>query len=143
VFSAAYVYHLPQGSESAVAAARKVQQYRQQFGLTIDPILLWNLTPWSWLIDWLLPIGDFIASMQELVMGNTVVPWAFISEHTQIVDTYERPGCVLKDNGGVGTFTVTSDYKRRLHAHPLGFGVTWEGLSPKQVAILAAIGVTR
>ncbi len=142
-FSAAYAYALPQGSQSTIAAVRKVKQYQQQYGLNIDPLLLWELTPWSWLIDWFLPIGNFVESVSGLILGNTALPWAFISEHSVITDTYERPGFRFVDGSTLGTFQVVYDYKRRLAANPLGFGVNWADLSPKQLSILAAIGITR
>jgi hypothetical protein len=142
-FSAAYAYTLPPGSESTILFVRKAQQYRKQYGLNVDPSLLWELTPWSWLIDWFLPIGDFIQSVSSLILGNTALPWAFISEHTVITDTYERPGCVLSNGQSPGSLQVVTDYKRRLAASPFGFGIAWKDLSSKQLAILAAIGITR
>jgi hypothetical protein len=33
--------------------------------------------------------------------------------------------------------------KRRIPASPFGFSVDWEGLSPTQLAITAALGITR
>ncbi len=142
-FTAAYVYHLPAGSTSTIAAVRKVQQLRTQYGLNVDPQLLWELTPWSWLIDWLVPIGDFIQSVSSLFLGNTALAWAYISEHTVITDVYSRPGAILADGRGAGTAKVVTDYKRRIPASPFGFGLNWLDLSPKQLSILAAIGITR
>jgi hypothetical protein len=33
--------------------------------------------------------------------------------------------------------------KRRTEANPFGFGVAWEGLSPFQISIAAALGISR
>jgi len=33
--------------------------------------------------------------------------------------------------------------KERVTASPFGFGLTWDGFTPYQMAILAALGVTR
>jgi hypothetical protein len=120
-----------------------VEQYEQQYGLNVDPLLLWELTMSSWLIDWFIQIGNFVESVSGLILGNTALPWAFISEHSVITDTYERPGFRFVDGSTLGTFQVVYDYKRRLAANPLGFGVNWADLSPKQLSILAAIGITR
>lgn len=142
-FVAAYVYTAPAGSESTVKAARKVLQYQKQYGLEIDPSLLWNLTPWSWLTDWFLPIGNFIDSASNLILGNTAMPWAYISEHSHVIDVYERPLARLSDGSDVGVLQVVSDYKRRIPASPFGFGLSWSDLSPWQLSILAALGVSR
>ncbi len=144
-FSAAYAYALPSGAESTSATVRKVVQYKQQYGLNIDPALLWELTPWSWLIDWFLPVGNFIQSVSSLILGNTACPWAYISEHTEVTDVYERPGVAFAGTSyKIQPLTVVSDYKRRMEASPFGFGVSsWKDLSPLQLSILAAIGITR
>lgn len=34
-----------------------------QIGLTNPALIAWELTPWSFVIDWLLPIGDYISSL--------------------------------------------------------------------------------
>jgi len=142
-FSAAYMYFVPGRSRVENPAIRKVLQYQAQYGLEIDPQLLWELSPWSWLIDWFLPIGDFVDSVSSLTLGNMALPWAFISEHTIVRDTYTRPGATLLGGGGVGKLEVVYDYKRRIPASPLGFGLSWADLSPKQLSLLAAIGITR
>lgn len=144
-FSAAYAYTLPRGSESTHAKVRKVLQIKQQYGLNVDPSLLWELTPWSWLIDWFLPVGNFIQATSSLILGNTALPWAYMSEHTVVTDVYERPGVAFAGySGKIPPLTVVSDYKRRIEASPFGFGVkSWKDLSPLQLSILAAIGVTR
>ena len=144
-FSAAYAYTLPRGAESTNVAVRKVLQYKQQYGLNVDPALLWELTPWSWLIDWFLPVGNFIQSVSSLILGNTACPWAYISEHTVVTDVYERPGVAFAGTSDkLQSLTVVSDYKRRMEASPFGFGVkSWKDLSPLQLSILAAIGFTR
>jgi len=43
-------------------------------------------------------------------------------------------------NCQIGQKTV---HKSRFPANPFGFGVGWEGLSPTQLAITAALGITR
>jgi len=144
-FTAAYTYAAPDflGLADTQVFVRKALQYQKQYGLEIDPSLLWNLTPWSWLIDWFLPVGNFINSASNLVLGNTALPWAYISEQYSVVDVYERPGARLCDGSDVGMLQVITDYKRRIPASPFGFGVSWQDLSPWQVSILAAIGINR
>lgn len=142
-FSAAYVYHLPQADEAVPLLVRKALQYQQQFGLEVDPSLIWELIPWSWLVDWFVPIGKFWDAASEFILGNTVLPWAYVSEHTVITDVYLRPSATLVDGTSVGLTTVVYDYKRRISASPFGFGLSWDDLSPYQLSLLAAVGVTR
>lgn len=142
-FSAGYTYYIPPFADSDLELVREAQRLRTQYGLTVNPSLIWELTPWSWLIDWFVPIGDFLEALDSLILGNNAVAYGYVSDHTVVNETYTRPGAVFKDGTGVGYLSVTHDYKRRVEAHPLGFGVTWEGLSPKQISILAAVGISR
>jgi len=142
-FTAAYVYSAPPRSESTMALVRTALQYQKQYGLELDPSLLWNLSPWSWLIDWFLPVGNFIDTATNLILGNTALPWAYISEHTVCNDVYERPGARLNDGSDVGILQVITDYKRRIPASPFGFGLSWKDLSPFQLSILAALEINR
>lgn len=142
-FSAAYAYHVPKPSRKASEFARRALQYQKQYGLEIDPELLWNLSPWSWLIDWFLPVGDFVSQASNLQFGNTALPWAYMSASYRVSDVYERPGCRLIDGKGPGTLEVVTHYKRRVTASPYGFGVAWNDLSAFQLSILAAIGISR
>ncbi len=142
-FSAAYAYTVPKLDKRVSALARKALQYRRQYGLEIDPELLWNLTPWSWLIDWFLPIGDYVSAVNNLVLGNTALPWAYVSTSYRVSDTYFRPGCRLIDGEGPGKLEVVTHYQRRVSISPFGNAESWTALSAKQLSILAAIGITR
>ncbi len=142
-FSAAYAYTVPKPDPRVSALARKALQYRRQYGLDVDPVLLWNLTPWSWLIDWFVPVGNFINSVSSLSLGNTALPWAYVSTSYRVSDTYSRPGCRLIDGGEPGKLEVVTHYQRRVSISPFGTAESWTALSAKQLSILAAIGITR
>jgi hypothetical protein len=43
---------------------------------------------------------------------------------------------------GPVSWTFRTVYNRRVKAHPYGFGLTDANLSPRQLAILAALGMT-
>nr|WNK16398.1 MAG: putative maturation protein [Leviviridae sp.] len=43
------------------------QAQRVAFGGTVDGSTLWELMPWSWLIDWNTNLGDFIESKRNIV----------------------------------------------------------------------------
>jgi hypothetical protein len=142
-FSAAYKYYVPIGDQNSALAARKVLELKKKYGLNIDPALLWELTPWSWFVDWFIPMGKFLTSVSSFVFGNSACPWAYISEHYTVTDTYERPLAICVDGTPVGPLTVHYDVKRRIPASPFGFNLTWDGFNPWQLGILAALGISR
>jgi hypothetical protein len=69
--------------------------------------------------------------------------YGFIMEETSIVDTYTMSGTGIRGvTGTVPPAQVTYTVKRRREANPFGFGLSWDGLSPTQLAITAALGIT-
>lgn len=118
------------------------------FGTTLTPDVLWELTPWSWAIDWFSNASNVIHNIGVFELAGLVMRYGYIMEETSIVDTYSMPSTGLKDLKGpvLGTVppvTITKTVKRRREANPFGFGLSWDGLSPTQLAITAALGITR
>jgi len=69
--------------------------------------------------------------------------YGYIMEEKTITDTYSMPDTGLIVHGPPPPTTVVTTVKRRKEANPFGFGVSWDGLSPSQLAISAALGITR
>jgi len=114
------------------------------YGLTLTPDVLWELVPWSWAFDWFSNAGDVISNATSLGLAGLVMRYGYIMEETTITDTYNMPATGLTGvTGRPPPCTITHVIKRRREANPFGFGVSWEGLSPTQLAIVAALGITR
>ena len=126
------------------------------YGLKLTPTLLWELAPWSWAVDWFSNAGDVINNVTLFGTAGLVMRYGFMmsetheSYHTEwsdgnfcrLVGTTAEPKIVpqYEGRGKRGLFKIT---KSRIPASPFGFGVGWEDLSPTQLAITAAIGITR
>jgi len=143
-FSGSFTYHLPTDYRSRNALVRNASKARTLLGLDLTPDVLWNAAPWSWAIDWFSNAGDVISNLSDWATDGLVMRYGYMMEHSSVVDTYLpaskasiRPGCFVSP---VIAFTET---KRREKATPFGFDITWDGLSPRQVAITAALGLTR
>lgn len=76
-----------------------------QIGVTNPALLAWELIPYSFVIDWLIPVGDHLAAMDSL---NGVSQLVVQKGHKQ-VKTHQVTGC-----GGVGVYKVTD----RIRAAP-------------------------
>lgn len=122
-------------------------------GAQPDLNTLWNLAPWSWAVDWFSNTGALVKNLQALISYGTVLRYGYIMEETSVTDTYSaRPDAYVPEKY-TGTFTkpwpaitpvvLRTTVKKRVKANPFGFGVAWEGLSPTQLAITAALGITR
>ncbi|DAD50114.1 maturation protein, partial [ssRNA phage Gephyllon.3_15] len=146
-FSGAFTYHaqpiaLYKQSEmmNAVSAAQHL------LGLELTPETVWNLAPWSWAIDWFSNAGDVISNLSDAATDGLVMKYGYIMEKITHEETYTLVGpSPLRFASGVSAGTVTLRYesKRRLPATPFGFGLSWNSFSPRQLAITAALGITR
>lgn len=147
-FSGAFTYYIPDrdsssGVERLFAASAKA---RKLYGLTLDPEVLWNLTPWSWALDWFANTGDVISNLTDMATDGLVLRYGYMMEETIVSHEHSLQGLEWVSSPplprNLTLYAVTKTLKR-IRATPYGFGLTFQGFSPRQLAILAALGVTR
>ncbi len=129
--------------------------FLQRLSVLVDPKItpstLWELAPWSWLVDWNLRIGDTIRANEinandllimhygyamETAVYSTAVSWRVTSVTSSTTRMSGVPTSAYYQN--------TTTYKKRLRANPYGFRVGGAGsLSGGQFAILGALGLTK
>lgn len=137
-FEGAFTYYVPDNPLlEAAAKARKL------YGITLDPEVVWNLTPWSWLVDWHGGIGSSISNLSDLATDALVMRYGYIMEETVVT----RTSSLAVNTRTLGPLTLTQDVtciaKKRVEASPYGFSLGWADYSPRQLAILGALGITR
>lgn len=143
-FRGAYTYYLPSGYDSRSKLDR-YKLFADRIGLEISPEVLWELTPWSWAVDWFSNAGDVISNVSAFQQDGLVMRYGYIMEHSIVKDTYTMTGATT-DNGvplPVDPVIIVTETKVRRQANPYGFGVSWDGLSSFQTSILAALGISR
>ena len=143
-FSGAFTYHVP-GSNSLFG---KLERYALEadklLGIQLTPEVLWELSPWSWAIDWFSNLGDVVSNLSDWSTYGLVMQYGYMMEHSIRRRTYARPTTGLIDRSvSASPIVLTIESKRRIKANPFGFGITWEGLNPLQLAIAAALGISR
>lgn len=139
-FAARFRYHIPdlgtpQWEERAI---------RRFYGSDWPPSpeLVYNLIPWTWLIDWFTNVGATIANFSPQLAENLVADYATVTEYRRrVTDTSVE----FNTNSGPKfcSVSIEQESKYRIIASPYGFGLTWDTFSPKQLAILAALGLSR
>lgn len=116
------------------------RDYGRRLGLEISPTLLYNITPWTWLIDWFSNLGDNIDNFTT--RDQYAAKYAYLMAETQrikkVESTYPFAGTDLQ-----ATWEYPMTRKQRVEASPYGFNLGWDDFSPIQIAILAALGITR
>jgi len=143
-FSGAFTYHLPTGYDSRNEMDRFSLLAEEILGLQLDPEVLWNVAPWSWAVDWFSNTGDVISNISDVANEGLVMRWGYIMEHTINKVTYKPVTTSLRDRKAqVSPLVFVTETKVRRRANPFGFGLNWDGLSPFQLSIAAALGISR
>jgi hypothetical protein len=138
-FSGGFMYFVPLGGTPQDEMARAVIQARKLLGISLTPDTLWNLAPWSWAVDWFGNVGDVLSNWTDWAIDNQVLAYGYMMEHSVSSYTYTYVG-----PSGPMPFDIvaTTEVKQRIKASPYGFGISNDGLSDRQKAIVAALGLS-
>jgi hypothetical protein len=143
-FKGAFSYGVPLRQDSVGSFASSAEIADRLFNASLSPDVLYNLTPWSWALDWFTNTGDVLAYLSDVISQGLVMQYGYLMEHTVHKVVYSLDGYVFHDMPvSVPPATLVTETKSRMRANPFGFGVTWDGLSAIQGAILAALGISR
>lgn len=126
---------------------------RALFGVNVTPEVVWDLLPWSWLIDWFGNIGDVMSNMSSNAVDNLTADYAYVMRTVETRVT-KRGVCRWTQKGPSRYYDVPAGNvsgeavnstvtKMRFAASPYGFGVSYGGLSPYQAGVIAALGISR
>lgn len=145
-FRGAFTFALPSNSDSFKGMLKYGSLADHVIGISpLTPTILWELTPWSWAIDWFSNTQQVIENVTSFGIYGLVMRYGYMMEETiEKVDyILDKSGLFGAEERAVGPISYITTTKVRRPANPFGFGVGWEGLSPTQLAITAALGITR
>jgi hypothetical protein len=131
----------------------RLEDYRQKarylLGLDASASVAWEVTRFSWMVDWFYDVGGLL-SYQESVASDSLV-----ASRAGLV--YEiKLDCVMRHNlfkantyytfksvdGKPWVTTLSFRDQTRLKGNPYNMGVNWGSLSQKQWFILGALGLS-
>jgi hypothetical protein len=125
-----------------------IEKATELLGLEVTPAVLWELTPWTWLLDWGSNLGSVATNLSQLDWSNVLLDYAyltFVVKTTAAISWQGNP--TLSSTGSLNhgylAQSFTASEKIREQASPYGFSVSWDGLTPFQLSILAALGMSR
>lgn len=144
-FSGAFTYALPV-SDSKYGKLKLYESYAHKLlGLRLTPEVLWELAPWSWLIDWFTNLGDVVSNASSFNNDGLVMPYGYVMANTSLDrQLIGRPsGSTWIWDAPYSYYHVRYETKQRRKANPYGFGIDDVVLSLRQQAILAALGLSK
>lgn len=143
-FEGAFMYYLPVTEHGRGSVAMNVIQAKKLLGLTLTPDTVWNLTPWSWATDWFANTGDILENWSNWAIDGQVLAYGYMMEHSISKYKYTWIGSHnLRNQSIPSIITTVTETKVRRKATPYGFGLTWDGFTSSQAAIVAALGLSR
>lgn len=131
--------NIPSSHEGWAAINRHMTVY----GAHINPVVIWKATPWSWLGDWFTNAGDAIQRAQDWATDSMVSKYMYLMHHRR--RRFELNSRFTTADGQLHSlyWYREADIKRRQQASSSFSFVLSGGLSPRQIAILAALGISR
>jgi hypothetical protein len=137
-FSGAFKYHVPIGVSQGELLDEHYARAKKLLGVRLTPDTLWELAPWSWAADWFANTGDIVTNISNLGTDAMVMQYGYMmSSYKQEKTTSFRYGNLS------GYQRFITERKKRIPASPYGFASTFDGLSTRQKAVCAALGITR
>jgi hypothetical protein len=140
-FEATFTYHLP----PVGTLARDLAIANKLYGTRLTPEVVWNLTPWSWAVDWFSNTGNVIANVGLFANDGLVMSRGYMMSRQTDTYIYSHDGAVttLGSQPISVSQSLTTTVKQRRKATPFGFGVDLSGLTDRQWSILVALGLSR
>lgn len=148
-FSGGFRFYYPSVAEGLEALSEIENNANTLLGTRLDPELLWNLQPWTWLLDWFVNTGSIAGNLSAILADNLVMQYGYIMRTVQIDKEITLPALWTQSLGGWarkrGPWSVhlSKTLKARAKASPFGFGLNPSDFSSNQWAILGALGISR
>lgn len=146
-FKGAFTYYVPVGNSASAKAARYASYADKLLGIRLTPETLWNLAPWTWALDWFANTGDIIHNISAIGHDGLVLKYGYVMSHHRVCYSIGTPGRYISSYPNFltsGSTQVVLESKKRFPANPyFGFSVSPPAFTQTQVAILAALGLSR
>lgn len=138
-------YYLPEfdrGRPDYDSAINNAKRHLDIYGVRINPSNLYQAVPWSWAVDWVSNVGQYVQRFSDEWSDNLAAEYFYVTTKQRIVRTYICEFPFLS-----GSITLRSmkiiDTKRRVNGDsPFGVSLSWDNLSPRQLSIAAALGIS-
>lgn len=124
-------------------AVRQVRQALTLYGARINPVVLWKVTPFSWLVDWFSNTGSLIQRAQDALTDSNVSRYVYVMRHRHYEYLFRQTFTTIDGARGDMVWSLGGEAKLRARAtSPFEFRLRTGGLTAKQGAILAALGLS-
>lgn len=122
----------------------KPRQVLSSLGYYVNPVVLYKLTPWTWMADYFVNIGQNVQSFQDLADNSVVSRHVCAMRHITSKIVYRQHATLRSGNTLYLEWNRGYESKYRAAGlSPFGFSLLPGGLSSQQLAILGALGMSK
>jgi hypothetical protein len=142
-------YYIPYFDPSNPEASGMLGALRRQLaihGARASPANIYKSIKWTWLIDWVTNTGRTVSALSDQLIDNMAATYLFLCHTEELKYVFRQFMPFNGTSGGPRTLEwqrIIAVTQRKECDAPFGFGLSWEELSPKQLALLASIGISR
>lgn len=146
-FEAEFV-RLPEGQKDYSSYLTRLDELMRW---DITPMDLWQLAPWSWLVDWFFDIGGQLDAWNSATSNRILSLYAYGMRDERLTTTYILSDVSSFGDGRIAYLGDRSNFhqiitrrRQRIRANPFGYTPDpLVQLSAGQLAILGALGLTK
>lgn len=121
-----------------------IQRQLTMYGLRINPSNVYRATPWTWLIDWFVNVGEHFDLLTDMLVDSIVANYLFIVERKRTVRKFVQTLPFAQTGTLSLEWNLEINSLERVGANsPYGMSLSWDNLTPRQLVILGALGITR
>ena len=117
------------------------------YGLHPSPSVIYNMIPWSWLVDWFTNTGSLIENMDVGVADRLAYDYCYVMRQVETIrettgrNFYNAYGGTELDVSAQAISVSAS--KQRMPGDPFGWNTNEASLNGVQLSILGALGLSR
>lgn len=148
-YKGAFKYFVPEPVDFASKMSYWQSQAGKILGVRLTPDTVWNISPWSWAIDWFTNTGDLFANVSNLGQDGLVSQYGYVMASQEVRTSvggwcnYTKLGGGQSDTPASANFMSLVARKKRVpQLSPYGFGTTIGQLTDRQYAICIALGLS-
>jgi hypothetical protein len=126
-----------------MSVMNQLSRHMTIYGARINPSNIYRATPWTWAADWISNLGDYVDRANDMLADSVASQYLFVMQH-KIVK--RRLIQFLPWHSGTQTlmFERVIETKQRSEGlSPYGFSLSMASLTPRQLAIAGALGISR
>jgi hypothetical protein len=141
-----YRYYRPEFDKADPDHLSVVNRLKRQatlFGARISPSNIYKATPWSWAIDWFSNLGDQINKANDMLVDSVSAKYLYVMQQQTKTRTFTQWAPFHSGAVTLQFTRVIETKQRREGLSPFGFSLSMASLTPRQIAIAGALGVSR